>query len=155
MLRVPTVEATSPRLYSPRQGAAPVLVIGVQDNGGVAIAPWAGSRAQWEKIVGKTVAPRRRPSTRLRREGITPQGVVSRQDAAQLPFTNTGPISNRSCAVASHHVRGASDHPPIRQASTAEESNAFYRKALAAGGSAAIHLAMHRGLRLRSSAGGR
>jgi methylmalonyl-CoA mutase len=54
-----------------------------------------------------------------------------------------------TCAAPGDHVRRAAlDHPAVRGLQTAEESNAFYRKALAAGGqgiSVAFDLATHRG----------
>ncbi len=113
--------------------------------------PAGGSRAEWEKIVSKQLDGAS-PSTldTLTPEGITLKALYSAEDAAQLPFANTWPGIEP-------FVRGPQatmyvGRPwTIRQYagfSTAEESNAFYRKALAAGGqgiSVAFDLATHRG----------
>ncbi|KGG81798.1 methylmalonyl-CoA mutase [Comamonas thiooxydans] len=83
-------------------------------------------------------------------DGITVKPLYTAEDTADLPFTNTLPGF-------APYIRGpqatmyAGRPWTIRQYagfSTAEESNAFYRKALAAGGqgvSVAFDLATHRG----------
>jgi len=113
--------------------------------------PAGGSRAEWEKIVGKQLGGAS-PATldTMTPEGITLKALYTAEDTAQLPFTDTWPGIEP-------FVRGPQatmyvGRPwTIRQYagfSTAEESNAFYRKALAAGGqgvSVAFDLATHRG----------
>jgi len=83
-------------------------------------------------------------------EGITVKPLYTAADTAELPFTNTLPGFEpfiRGPQATMYAVRPWT----IRQYagfSTAEESNAFYRKALAAGGqgvSVAFDLATHRG----------
>ncbi|MBP6903049.1 MAG: methylmalonyl-CoA mutase [Burkholderiaceae bacterium] len=83
-------------------------------------------------------------------EGLTVKPLYTAADVAELPFTNTLPGFEpfiRGPQATMYAVRPWT----IRQYagfSTAEESNAFYRKALAAGGqgvSVAFDLATHRG----------
>ncbi|MEZ5707737.1 MAG: methylmalonyl-CoA mutase family protein, partial [Burkholderiaceae bacterium] len=83
-------------------------------------------------------------------DGITVKPLYTAEDAAKLPYTNTLPGFEpfiRGPQATMYAVRPWT----IRQYagfSTAEESNAFYRKALAAGGqgvSVAFDLATHRG----------
>ena len=113
--------------------------------------PAGGSRAEWEKIVGKQLGGAS-PATldTMTPEGITLKALYTAEDTAHLSFTDTWPGIEP-------FVRGPQatmyvGRPwTIRQYagfSTAEESNAFYRKALAAGGqgvSVAFDLATHRG----------
>ncbi|MBP9034221.1 MAG: methylmalonyl-CoA mutase [Pseudomonadales bacterium] len=116
-----------------------------------AYRPGAGTRADWEKLVSKQLGGAS-PDTlnTLTPEGITLKALYTAEDTAALPFANTFPGIEP-------FVRGPQatmyvGRPwTIRQYagfSTAEESNAFYRKALAAGGqgvSVAFDLATHRG----------
>ena len=102
---------------------------------------------------GREVRPRRRPRRKL--DWHTPDGIVVKPlytaaDTAGLPFADTLPGFApfvRGPQPTMYAVRPWT----IRQYagfSTAEESNAFYRKALAAGGqgvSVAFDLATHRG----------
>ena len=113
--------------------------------------PDAGTRADWEKLVSKQLGGAS-PDTldTLTPEGIVLKALYTAEDTAALPFANTFPGIEP-------FVRGPQatmyvGRPwTIRQYagfSTAEESNAFYRKALAAGGqgvSVAFDLATHRG----------
>ncbi|MCG3169320.1 MAG: Methylmalonyl-CoA mutase [Pseudomonadales bacterium] len=113
--------------------------------------PAGGSRAEWERIVGKQLGGAAAGTLDTPTpEGITLKALYTAEDTAELPFTNTWPGIEP-------FVRGPQatmyvGRPwTIRQYagfSTAEESNAFYRKALAAGGqgvSVAFDLATHRG----------
>jgi methylmalonyl-CoA mutase len=116
-----------------------------------AYRPGAGTRADWEKLVSKQLGGAS-PDTlnTLTPEGITLKALYTAEDTAALPFANTFPGIEP-------FVRGPQatmyvGRPwTIRQYagfSTAEESNAFYRRALAAGGqgvSVAFDLATHRG----------
>ncbi|MBP6480465.1 MAG: methylmalonyl-CoA mutase [Pseudomonadales bacterium] len=113
--------------------------------------PDAGTRADWERLVSKQLGGAS-PDTldTLTPEGIVLKALYTAEDTAALPFANTFPGIEP-------FVRGPQatmyvGRPwTIRQYagfSTAEESNAFYRKALAAGGqgvSVAFDLATHRG----------
>ena len=116
-----------------------------------AYRPRAGTRADWEKLVSKQLGGASPDSlSTATPEGITLKALYTAEDTAALPFANTMPGIEP-------FVRGPQatmyvGRPwTIRQYagfSTAEESNAFYRKALAAGGqgvSVAFDLATHRG----------
>lgn len=111
----------------------------------------AASLADWEKASAKA-APRGDVHNLnwVTPDGITVKALYTAQDTEALPHTNTLPGF-------APYIRGpqttmyAGRPWTIRQYagfSTAEESNAFYRKALAAGGqgvSVAFDLATHRG----------
>ena len=105
----------------------------------------------WEKAAAKSA-----PAGDLNKlnwvtpDGITVKPLYTAQDTVSLPYTNTLPGFApflRGPQASMYAVRPWT----IRQYagfSTAEESNAFYRKALAAGGqgvSVAFYLATHRG----------
>ncbi len=107
--------------------------------------------ADWEKAAAKSA-----PGGDLNKlnwvtpDGITVKPLYTAQDTASLPYTDTLPGFApflRGPQASMYAVRPWT----IRQYagfSTAEESNAFYRKALAAGGqgvSVAFDLATHRG----------
>ena len=109
------------------------------------------SLPDWEKAAAKSA-----PAGDLNKlnwvtpDGITVKPLYTAQDTASLPYTNTLPGFApflRGPQASMYAVRPWT----IRQYagfSTAEESNAFYRKALAAGGqgvSVAFDLATHRG----------
>ena len=109
------------------------------------------SIAEWEKAAAKSA-----PGADLNKlnwltpDGITVKPLYTSQDIANLPHTDTLPGFApflRGPQASMYAVRPWT----IRQYagfSTAEESNAFYRKALAAGGqgvSVAFDLATHRG----------
>ncbi|MEK8048997.1 methylmalonyl-CoA mutase [Ideonella sp. DXS22W] len=109
------------------------------------------SLEQWQKAAAKS-APGGDVGTLnwVTPEGITVKPLYTAADTANLPFTNTLPGFEpfiRGPQATMYAVRPWT----IRQYagfSTAEESNAFYRKALAAGGqgvSVAFDLATHRG----------
>ncbi|GAB3188522.1 methylmalonyl-CoA mutase [Hydrogenophaga aquatica] len=107
--------------------------------------------SDWEKAAAKSLKDR--PLSSL--DWVTPDGIAVKplytaQDVQGLPYTNTLPGFEpfiRGPQATMYAVRPWT----IRQYagfSTAEESNAFYRKALAAGGqgvSVAFDLATHRG----------
>jgi len=107
--------------------------------------------SDWEKAAAKSLKDR--PLDSL--DWVTPDGIAVKplytaQDVQGLPYTNTLPGFEpfiRGPQATMYAVRPWT----IRQYagfSTAEESNAFYRKALAAGGqgvSVAFDLATHRG----------
>src|ERR1700750_224777 len=111
----------------------------------------AASLEQWQRAAAKsapggTLGKRARPPP----DGITVKPLYPAADVAGLPFTDTLPGFApfvRGPQPTMYAVRPWT----IRQYagfSTAEESNAFYRKALAAGGqgvSVAFDLATHRG----------
>ncbi|NKI17476.1 methylmalonyl-CoA mutase [Spongiibacter sp. KMU-166] len=108
---------------------------------------------EWKKLANKTLERSNKTLDDLvwhTPEGIDVKPLYTAEDIADLPFTNTLPGIEP-------FIRGpqptmyAGRPWTIRQYagfSTAEESNAFYRKALAAGGqgvSVAFDLATHRG----------
>ena len=107
--------------------------------------------AEWEKAAAKS-APGGKPDALNWQtpDGITVKPLYTAEDIKDLPYTNTLPGFEpfiRGPQATMYAVRPWT----IRQYagfSTAEESNAFYRKALAAGGqgvSVAFDLATHRG----------
>jgi len=113
--------------------------------------PAGGTHAEWEKIVSKQLGGASPETLDTETpEGITLKALYTAADTATLGFADTFPGIEP-------FVRGPQatmyvGRPwTIRQYagfSTAEESNAFYRKALAAGGqgvSVAFDLATHRG----------
>ena len=113
--------------------------------------PAIAGLADWDKAVRKQTGGNAPDSLdTITPEGIRLKALYTAEDAANLPFANTMPGFEP-------FVRGPQatmyvGRPwTIRQYagfSTAEESNAFYRKALAAGGqgvSVAFDLATHRG----------
>ena len=83
-------------------------------------------------------------------DGITVKPSTPRQTPKTCLYADTLPGFEsflRGPQATMYAVRPLDD-PPVRRFSTAEESNAFYRKALAAGGqgvSVAFDLATHRG----------
>ncbi|MCX7251214.1 MAG: methylmalonyl-CoA mutase [Burkholderiales bacterium] len=107
--------------------------------------------ADWEKAAQKSVKDGSLDKLNwLTPDGITVKPLYTAEDVKELPFTNTLPGFEpfiRGPQATMYAVRPWT----IRQYagfSTAEESNAFYRKALAAGGqgvSVAFDLATHRG----------
>ena len=107
--------------------------------------------ADWEKAAQKSVKDGSLDKLNwLTPDGITVKPLYTAEDVKDLPFTNTLPGFEpfiRGPQATMYTVRPWT----IRQYagfSTAEESNAFYRKALAAGGqgvSVAFDLATHRG----------
>ncbi|MDD2728507.1 methylmalonyl-CoA mutase [Malikia sp.] len=107
--------------------------------------------ADWEKAAQKSVKDGSLDKLNwLTPDGITVKPLYTAEDVKALPFTNTLPGFEpfiRGPQATMYAVRPWT----IRQYagfSTAEESNAFYRKALAAGGqgvSVAFDLATHRG----------
>ncbi|WP_342128558.1 methylmalonyl-CoA mutase [Hydrogenophaga sp. OTU3427] len=109
------------------------------------------SLSDWEKAAAKSLKDKPLSSLNwITPEGITVKPLYTAEDTAQLPLTNTLPGFEpflRGPQATMYAVRPWT----IRQYagfSTAEESNAFYRKALAAGGqgvSVAFDLATHRG----------
>ena len=109
------------------------------------------SLADWEKAAQKSVKDGSLDKLNwLTPDGITVKPLYTAEDVKDLPFTNTLPGFEpfiRGPQATMYAVRPWT----IRQYagfSTAEESNAFYRKALAAGGqgvSVAFDLATHRG----------
>ena len=113
--------------------------------------PAGGSRAEWERLAGKQLGGASPETLNTQTpEGITLKALYTAEDVAGLQFANSWPGIEP-------FVRGPQatmyvGRPwTIRQYagfSTAEESNAFYRKALAGGGqgiSVAFDLATHRG----------
>ncbi|MFC7411767.1 methylmalonyl-CoA mutase [Hydrogenophaga atypica] len=109
------------------------------------------SLSDWEKAAAKSLKDKPLSSLNwVTPEGITVKPLYTAEDTATLPHTNTLPGFEpfiRGPQATMYAVRPWT----IRQYagfSTAEESNAFYRKALAAGGqgvSVAFDLATHRG----------
>jgi len=109
------------------------------------------SLADWEKAAQKSVKEGSLEQLNwLTPDGITVKPLYTAEDIQGLPYTNTLPGFEpflRGPQATMYAVRPWT----IRQYagfSTAEESNAFYRKALAAGGqgvSVAFDLATHRG----------
>jgi methylmalonyl-CoA mutase len=109
------------------------------------------SLSDWEKAAAKSLKDKPLASLNwVTPEGITVKPLYTAEDTATLPHTNTLPGFEpfiRGPQATMYAVRPWT----IRQYagfSTAEESNAFYRKALAAGGqgvSVAFDLATHRG----------
>ena len=109
------------------------------------------SLSDWEKAAAKSLKDEPLSSLNwVTPEGITVKPLYTAEDTAKLPHTNTLPGFEpfiRGPQATMYAVRPWT----IRQYagfSTAEESNAFYRKALAAGGqgvSVAFDLATHRG----------
>ena len=109
------------------------------------------SLSDWEKAAAKSLKDKPLSSLNwVTPEGITVKPLYTAEDTASLPHTNTLPGFEpfiRGPQATMYAVRPWT----IRQYagfSTAEESNAFYRKALAAGGqgvSVAFDLATHRG----------
>ena len=107
--------------------------------------------AQWEAAALKSLKGKPLESLNWQTpEGITVKPLYTAEDVQDLPYTNTMPGMEpfvRGPQATMYAVRPWT----IRQYagfSTAEESNAFYRKALAAGGqgvSVAFDLATHRG----------
>lgn len=107
--------------------------------------------AQWEAAAIKSLKGKPLESLNWQTpEGITVKPLYTAEDVQDLPYTNTMPGMEpfvRGPQATMYAVRPWT----IRQYagfSTAEESNAFYRKALAAGGqgvSVAFDLATHRG----------
>ncbi len=107
--------------------------------------------ADWEKAAQKSIKDGSLDKLNwLTPDGITVKPLYTAEDVKALPFTNTLPGFEpfiRGPQATMYAVRPWT----IRQYagfSTAEESNAFYRKALAAGGqgvSVAFDLATHRG----------
>ncbi|PRD65170.1 methylmalonyl-CoA mutase [Malikia granosa] len=107
--------------------------------------------ADWEKAAQKSIKDGSLDKLNwLTPDGITVKPLYTADDVKELPFTNTLPGFEpfiRGPQATMYAVRPWT----IRQYagfSTAEESNAFYRKALAAGGqgvSVAFDLATHRG----------
>jgi methylmalonyl-CoA mutase len=105
---------------------------------------------QWAKAAAKSAGGDLSRLSWVTPEGITVKPLYTAEDTANLPFANTLPGFEpflRGPQATMYAVRPWT----IRQYagfSTAEESNAFYRKALAAGGqgvSVAFDLATHRG----------
>jgi len=109
------------------------------------------TREDWEKLASKTLGGKSPDSlARETPEGIALKALYTADDIAELPFANTLP--GLEPFVRGPQATMYAGRPwTIRQYagfSTAEESNAFYRKALAAGGqgvSVAFDLATHRG----------
>ncbi|MBH1966523.1 MAG: methylmalonyl-CoA mutase [Comamonadaceae bacterium] len=109
------------------------------------------SLADWEKAAAKSAPAGNVEALSWRTpDGITVKPLYTAEDVKDLPYTNTLPGFEpflRGPQATMYAVRPWT----IRQYagfSTAEESNAFYRKALAAGGqgvSVAFDLATHRG----------
>ncbi|NDY89860.1 methylmalonyl-CoA mutase [Ideonella livida] len=108
------------------------------------------SLEQWAKAAAKSAGGDLDKLNWVTPEGITVKPLYTAEDVQGLPFTNTLPGFEpfiRGPQATMYAVRPWT----IRQYagfSTAEESNAFYRKALAAGGqgvSVAFDLATHRG----------
>jgi methylmalonyl-CoA mutase len=109
------------------------------------------SLSDWEKAAAKSLKDKPLSSLNwVTPEGITVKPLYTAEDTATLPHTHTLPGFEpfiRGPQATMYAVRPWT----IRQYagfSTAEESNAFYRKALAAGGqgvSVAFDLATHRG----------
>ncbi|MET4575136.1 methylmalonyl-CoA mutase [Ottowia thiooxydans] len=109
------------------------------------------SLADWEKAAAKSAPAGNVEALNWRTpDGITVKPLYTAEDVKDLPYTNTLPGFEpflRGPQATMYAVRPWT----IRQYagfSTAEESNAFYRKALAAGGqgvSVAFDLATHRG----------
>ncbi|MCA6216118.1 methylmalonyl-CoA mutase [Ideonella sp. B7] len=110
----------------------------------------AASLEQWAKAAEKSAGGDLAKLTWRTPEGIAVKPLYTAEDTARLPYANTLPGFEpfiRGPQATMYAVRPWT----IRQYagfSTAEESNAFYRKALAAGGqgvSVAFDLATHRG----------
>jgi methylmalonyl-CoA mutase len=104
----------------------------------------------WEKAAAKSAGGDAASLNWITPEGLTVKPLYTAEDTADLPFANTLPGFEpfiRGPQATMYTVRPWT----IRQYagfSTAEESNAFYRKALAAGAqgvSVAFDLATHRG----------
>ena len=114
-------------------------------------APLAAPLAAWEKAAAKSAPGGNVEALNwLTPDGITVKALYTAADTANLPHTHTLPGFApyiRGPQATMYAVRPWT----IRQYagfSTAEDSNAFYRKALAAGGqgvSVAFDLATHRG----------
>ena len=110
----------------------------------------AASLEQWERAAAKAAGGDVQNLNWTTADGIEVKPLYTAADTADLPYTDTLPGF-------APYIRGpqatmyAGRPWTIRQYagfSTAEESNAFYRKALAAGGqgvSVAFDLATHRG----------
>ena len=113
--------------------------------------PKQGSLEEWRSLATKQMKSMNRdkllPETS---EGVNLKPLYTREDVASLPFTDTLP--GLEPFIRGPHATMYAGRPwTIRQYagfSTAEASNEFYRKALAAGGqgiSVAFDLATHRG----------
>jgi methylmalonyl-CoA mutase len=112
-------------------------------------SPESKTASQWEELATKETKGKG-PKNTLTPEGISIKALYTKEDTDNLPHQNTMP--GFEPFIRGPRATMYTGRPwTIRQYagfSTAEESNAFYRKALAAGGqgvSVAFDLATHRG----------